>query len=254
MKKKSVNIAVIPARAGSKGIPNKNLQQIGSKNLIEHAIIAALSSSLIDQIIVTSDHPEIISIAHNNNVHARLRPDHMATDEAPVVPCLQDAVSYLENKTVTSFDNVILLPPTSPISTGQDIDNVIAILDTDSRIEGVVSVCDCGVYLPDHQYTIEDNVATGYSTLVQYDQNSKSERIRRQAIPQSYIRNGAIYAANGQRVTMSHPPITAELAEELLRRDTNIAYRAVERLTEPYTEDLNHNTVHNAQKIFVQSG
>ena len=52
---------------------------------------------------------------------------------------------------------------------------------------------------------------------------------------------GAIYAANGQRVTMSHPPITKELAEELLRRDTNIAYRAVERLTAPYTEDLNHN-------------
>ena len=209
MKKKSVNIAVIPARAGSKGIPNKNLQQIGSKNLIEHAIIAALSSSLIDQIIVTSDHPEIISIAHNNNVHARLRPDHMATDEAPVVPCLQDAVSYLENKTVTSFDNVILLQPTSPIRTGQDIDNVIVILDTDSRIEGVVSVCDCGVYLPDHQYTIEDNVATGYSTLVQYDQNSKSERIRRQDIPQSYIRNGAIYAAR-KLILMDHNKIIVD--------------------------------------------
>ena len=52
---------------------------------------------------------------------------------------------------------------------------------------------------------------------------------------------GAIYAADGQRVTMLHPAITEECAEELLRRDVNISYRAVERLTQPYTEDLTRN-------------
>ena len=52
---------------------------------------------------------------------------------------------------------------------------------------------------------------------------------------------GAIYAVDGQRVTMDHPPISEERAEELLRRDVNISYWAVERLTQPYTEDLTRN-------------
>ena len=52
---------------------------------------------------------------------------------------------------------------------------------------------------------------------------------------------GAIYAADGQRVTLDHLAITQERAEELLRRDVNISYRAVERLTQPYTEDLTRN-------------
>ena len=52
---------------------------------------------------------------------------------------------------------------------------------------------------------------------------------------------GAIYAADGQRVTMDHPEITEERADEILRRDVNTSYRAVERLTQPYTEDLTRN-------------
>ena len=52
---------------------------------------------------------------------------------------------------------------------------------------------------------------------------------------------GAIYAASGKRVKMDSPAITEEHAEELLRRDVNIAYRSVERLTAPYTEDLTDN-------------
>ena len=52
---------------------------------------------------------------------------------------------------------------------------------------------------------------------------------------------GAIYAADVQRVTMDHPAITKERANEVLRWDVNIAYRAVGRLTQPYTEDLNRN-------------
>ena len=62
MTKLSTNLAIIPARAGSKGIRNKNLQQVGSKNLIEHAISSARQSNLLTDTIITSDHSEILYI------------------------------------------------------------------------------------------------------------------------------------------------------------------------------------------------
>lgn len=209
MNKPSNNLCIIPARGGSKGIPNKNLQIVGSKNLIEHAITATSNSSLSTTTIITSDHPEIISIGEKYGVETRLRPDHMATDESSVVPCLQDAVVFIEEKTAQSFDNIILLQPTSPIRTGKDIDNVINMLNTNPNIEGIVSVCDCGVYLPDHQYTIEANESLKENTLVPYDTSLQSERIRRQEIGQSFIRNGAIYAAR-KHILMEHGKIIVD--------------------------------------------
>tara|TARA_Y100000814_G_scaffold12546_1_gene9515 strand:+ start:594 stop:1340 length:747 start_codon:yes stop_codon:yes gene_type:complete len=190
----STNLAIIPARAGSKGIPNKNLLKIGSKNLIEHAIFAAKNSSLLTDIIVTSDHPTILEIATGLSIEVRQRPIHMAQDDSPVVTCLQDAVSFIETTKKNQYHNVILLQPTSPIRTGKDIDNVIHLMDKNRSIEGVVSVSECGVFLPDHQYYLEYDNNLNNEVLIAINGES-SQRIRRQEIPQSYVRNGAIYAA-----------------------------------------------------------
>jgi len=197
----SSNLAIIPARAGSKGIRDKNLMQVGTKNLIEHAIFAAKNSDLITHIIVTSDHPAILEIARSNNIPFRDRPRNLAQDESSVVLCLQDAVQVMEKNTECIFDNIILLQPTSPIRTGQDIDNVIEIMNNDATVEGVVSVADCGVFLPDHQYNIEINLETGAQILSPIMGNA-NQRKRRQNITQSFVRNGAIYAA--RRTILMH--------------------------------------------------
>ncbi len=197
----SSNLAIIPARAGSKGIRDKNLMQVGTKNLIEHAIFAAKNSALISHIIVTSDHPAILEIARSNDIPFRDRPRNLAQDESSVVLCLQDAVQVMEKNTECIFDNIILLQPTSPIRTGQDIDNVIEIMNNDATVEGVVSVADCGVFLPDHQYNIDINLETGAQILSPIMGNA-NQRKRRQNITQSFVRNGAIYAA--RRTILMH--------------------------------------------------
>ena len=189
-----LNLAIIPARAGSKGIPNKNLMKVGSKNLIEHAISASKDSTLITDIVVTSDHPQILKIAASCNVSYIQRPAHMARDESPVVDCLKHVVDEMEKSKGQLYDNIILLQPTSPIRTGRDIDNVIEMMINDSAIEGVVSVADSGVFLPDHQYHIDTNLETGSSILSPIMGNT-NQRKRRQDIQQSFVRNGAIYAA-----------------------------------------------------------
>lgn len=197
----SSNLAIIPARAGSKGIRDKNLMQIGTRNLIEHAIFAAKNSALVSHIIVTSDHPAILEIARSNDISFRDRPPNLARDESSVVLSLQDAVQVMEKTTQCIFDNIILLQPTSPIRTGQDIDNVIEIMNNDATVEGVVSVADCGVFLPDHQYNIDTNLETG-SQILSPIMGNVNQRKRRQDIRQSFVRNGAIYAA--RRTILMH--------------------------------------------------
>jgi len=190
----SYTLAIIPARAGSKGIENKNLMQIGSKNLIEHAIHAAQASKMVTHIVVTSDHPDILHIAKTQNVFYRNRPTHMALDESPVVPALQDATLFMENKTNHQYNNIILLQPTSPIRTGEDIDKVISIMNKNPNIQGVISVSNCGVFLPDHQYYLKRDSLLNTNTL-QPLTSHRNQIKRRQEIPESYVRNGAIYAA-----------------------------------------------------------
>ena len=191
----SKNLGIIPARAGSKGIPNKNLMKVGSKTLIEHAIYAGQNSQLLNDIIVTSDHPDILKIGNRWGIHARKRPDSMATDESPVVECLQDAVITMEEQKGGGFqyDNIILLQVTSPIRTGLDIDNIINIMDENSDIEGVVSVCSSGVNHPTHQYYLLEDNTKNVSLLQPYQTTGEKER--RQDIKDTYTRTGALYSA-----------------------------------------------------------
>jgi|TARA_B100000686_G_C16775642_1_gene968270 CMP-N,N'-diacetyllegionaminic acid synthase len=195
MKKQSNNLGIIPARAGSKGIPNKNLMKVGSKTLIEHAIYAGQNSELLDDLVITSDHPDILATGTAFGVNVRKRPGYMATDESPVVECLQDAVSFMEQLKGNGFqyDNIILLQVTSPIRTGTDIDNVITIMDEQSEIEGVVSVCASGVNHPSHQYYLDDNLNKTISLLKPYQ--STEEKERRQDVQDTYTRSGALYTA-----------------------------------------------------------
>lgn len=195
---KSKNLAIIPARAGSKGIKNKNLKKVGSRTLIEHAITAGQNSTLIDDIIVTSDHSAIISIAKTLGVHTRNRPPQMSTDESLVVDCLQDAVLSIEKHNYIKYDNIILLQATSPIRTGYDIDSVITIMDNNPNIEGVISVCESGVHHPSHQYFIEHNEELNMDLMMAYDPSG--ERERRQDVRDTYVRNGALYTARRSKL------------------------------------------------------
>ena len=195
MKKQSNNLGIIPARAGSKGIPNKNLMKVGSKTLIEHAIYAGQNSELLDDLVITSDHPDILATGTAFGVNVRKRPGYMATDESPVVECLQDAVTFMEQLKGNPFqyDNIILLQVTSPIRTGADIDNVIEIMNKHPEIEGVVSVCASGVNHPSHQYYLDQETTETLCLLEPYDHIGEKER--RQAVQDTYTRSGALYTA-----------------------------------------------------------
>jgi N-acylneuraminate cytidylyltransferase len=117
-------IAIIPARSGSKGVPNKNLKELNGKPLIVWSIEQALSSQVIDRVIVSTDSRKIaeVAIAAGAEVPA-LRPAEIAQDLTPTEAVLIHAVQNWSSNKIP--DAVILLQPTSPIRLPKSIRNAV---------------------------------------------------------------------------------------------------------------------------------
>ncbi len=84
MYKDKTILAVIPARGGSKGIPRKNIRLLAGKPLIAYSIKTALDSKYVDDVVVSSDDPEIIEIAKIFGSNVLERPSHLAEDDTPL--------------------------------------------------------------------------------------------------------------------------------------------------------------------------
>ena len=118
------NIAIIPARGGSKGIPKKNTKIIAKKPLIQWSIEHALKSECISRVIVSTDCNEIADIAKKNNAEVPfIRPDPIASDEASTESVINHCLKWLKDNESYIPDNIILLQPTSPVRLINSIDN-----------------------------------------------------------------------------------------------------------------------------------
>ncbi|WP_394908163.1 pseudaminic acid cytidylyltransferase [uncultured Helicobacter sp.] len=109
----AVNLAIIPARGGSKRIPHKNIKPFCGKPIIAYAIENAINSGVFDEIIVSTDSQEVAAIAtHYGAKVPFLRPQHLSDDHTPTLPVIAHA---LETQQVYDEDNVCCLYPTTPL-------------------------------------------------------------------------------------------------------------------------------------------
>lgn len=114
-------LAIIPARAGSKGIPNKNIKLLNNKPLISWTIEAALNSKLIDKIIVSTDDIRIMEIASSYGIQkTNLRPESLSKDDS-----LSDDVIKYEMRKFPEHNVIIMLQPTSPLRSSIHIDDAL---------------------------------------------------------------------------------------------------------------------------------
>lgn len=176
-------LAVIPARGGSKGVPRKNLRVVAGRPLIAWTIEAAQGSRYIDCLIVSSDDPTIIEAARREGCEAPfVRPAELARDETPGIDPVLHALRELPG-----FDYVVLLQPTSPLRSAQDIDGCI-----DRCVAGGVDAC-VSVSEPDKSpywmYTFAPD-----ARLVPL-LGTAGVGHRRQDLPPVYALNGAVYVA-----------------------------------------------------------
>ena len=187
--KKSISLAIIPARAGSKGLKNKNIRLLAGKPLIAYSIEAAVRSGMFDRVFVSTDSSEYADIARTYGAETPvLRPAEISGDSASSWSAVYHALEYYaaEGCDVSVF---MLLQPTSPLRTAEDI--VAAFnLKNEKKANAVVSVCK-----PDHspEWTLplpENREMNIYHEKFQ-------NMIGRQRLSQQYFRlNGAIYLAD----------------------------------------------------------
>ena len=184
-------LAIIPARGGSKGIPHKNITNLCGKPLIGYTIEAGKQSTYIDDVVVSTDDLEIKKVSEQYGASVPfIRDGHIASDEAKTISVVVDAIQRLR-ASGQEYDVVVLLQPTSPLRTAEEIDVAIEVF-FQHQMEGVVSV----------------NVTDISPFLLRIIHNHKLHRIidesstiRRQDMPTYYEVNGAIYINRVEEVT-----------------------------------------------------
>ena len=185
MKKLDI-LAVITARGGSKAIPGKNVAQVGGKPLIAWTIEAALKAPSISRVIISTDDSEIARVSREWGGEVPfMRPPELAREDSPHVPVVLHAVEWVESHEEKHPDCVLLLQPTLPLRSKEDIENAAALL-LEKRADSVVSVCPA----PSHPYLIKRMTADG---RLEAFIETPDRYLSRQTLPLAYALNGAIY-------------------------------------------------------------
>ena len=180
-------LGVIPARGGSKGVPRKNIKNLGNIPLIGHTIKAALESNIFKLVVSTED-AEIaeISLKLGANVPFK-RPIQFAQDNSSSIDVAINALLETEKIYNEQYDAIMMLQPTTPFRNKIDINNSIDILLNNSDADSVISVVNVEGHHPARMKYINNNI------LIDPDFCEKQENQNRQELVPMYIRNGAIY-------------------------------------------------------------
>lgn len=188
-------LGLITARGGSKGIPRKNIILLGGKPLISYTLEAARQSKFLSRCIVSTDSQEIIEICRKLGADIPfVRPTELAQDDTPTLPVVLHTLDMLQE----SYDAVMLLQPTNPLRTAEDIDQAIQLLISDPDADSVISVVKVGDNHPARMKQVIDGV------LIDPPFAEEVEGQRRQDLPEFYLRDGAIYLTRTKVIYGQH--------------------------------------------------
>ncbi|ABR56003.1 acylneuraminate cytidylyltransferase [Methanococcus aeolicus Nankai-3] len=178
-------LALIPARGGSKGLPRKNIKPLLGKPLIAWTIEQAKNSKYVDKVVVSTDDEEIAEISRKYGAEVPfLRPKELARDDSPTIDTIMHATNWFEERGEI-FDIIVLLQPTSPLKTTEDIDNAIELFLNNKNALSLVSVKE-NEHPPFWSFKIENDYI---KPLFGNEYINK----RRQELPKCHIPNGAIF-------------------------------------------------------------
>jgi N-acylneuraminate cytidylyltransferase len=176
-------LGVILARGGSKGLPRKNVCDLAGKPLIAWTIEAGHESKYLDRLILSSDDEEIMEVAEEYGCEVPFRrPAELAQDDTPSMDALLHAMDQ-----VPEYDYVVLLQPTSPLRTAEDIDATIERC-YQAGTPACVTVTETEKP-PQWMYNLDDEAR------LEPVLDSDEAVTRRQEAPTTYVLNGAVYAA-----------------------------------------------------------
>ncbi|HUS66688.1 MAG TPA: acylneuraminate cytidylyltransferase family protein [Kofleriaceae bacterium] len=177
-------LGIVPARAGSKRIPGKNLALLGGRTLLERALDAATAARSLAAVALSTDDPRALAIARDRYpaVAAIARPDDLATDESPAIDYVRHALAQLPGP----FDAVAIVQPSSPLTAPDDIDATVALCDRTGAGSAVT------VMRLDHAvHPLKLKRLDGDRLLPLLEE--EAGRMASHELPPVYVRNGAVY-------------------------------------------------------------
>jgi len=179
-------LGLITARGGSKAIPKKNVRLLAGKPLIAWTIEVALQCGELSRIVVSTDDDEIAHVARHWGAEVPfIRPTELASDDSSHISVILHAIHWIEDNEGFYPEYVMLLQPTSPFRTAEDIRSSIE-LAKERLAVAVVSVCKAERHPYICKRILEDGTLGDFITTdIGY--------LRRQALPPAYALNGAIY-------------------------------------------------------------
>lgn len=181
-------LALIAAKGSSKGLPNKNILNLGGKPVIAWSIEQAKECQYIDEIIVSTDSNAIADIALRYGASVPfMRPPELAEDSSKIMDVISHAINFIENEG-RRFDILVLLQPTCPLRTTEDIDRAIDLF-FDKKAQAVISVSEVE-HSPLWANTLPADGCM--SQFLRPDVINKN----RQELPTYYRLNGSIYIAD----------------------------------------------------------
>ena len=172
-------LALIPARGGSKGIPGKNLQEVEGVSLVGRSVQAALASTRVSRVVVSTDDDAIAAAARSHGAEVVRRPEHLAGDTASSESALLHALEQLAMDGPLP-PQLVFLQCTSPFTSGEQIDQVLAALDAPA-VNSSFAVAAWHGFL-----------WRGDGRGINHDPHQP--RQRRQDLEPAYLETGAIYA------------------------------------------------------------
>lgn len=201
-------LGLIPARGGSKEIPRKNIKNFCGKPLIAWTIEAAKNSSLLDEIIVSTQSQEIAEIAKSYGASVPfMRPSVLAKDSTPGIEPVLHAIQQLPE-----YDWILLLQPTSPIRTADDICGIINFVK-DKKASSAVSVSE----VANHPYW-----TFSFEGLKLKPFFCSDNSYQRQLLPQAYSLNGALYFASSDFLMENRTFVTSETLGYVMPKSRSI--------------------------------
>jgi len=184
-------LALVPARAGSKGLPGKNIRPLHGKPLLAWPIEAARMSRYVDRVVISTDDAHYAELARQAGADAPfLRPAELASDTAPSIGFILHAIDTLEAQG-ERYDYLLLLEPTSPLTDASDIDQALEALEAGrEHADAIIGVSALVSTHPAFAVRI-----AGPGTIQPYAAPSFGQMPRRQDIEPLYSLDGSLYAS-----------------------------------------------------------
>lgn len=188
-------LGLIPARGGSKRLPRKNLLPLAGKPLLAWTVEAARAARQLDRVVLSTDDEELATIGRAYGADVPfMRPAELAGDTAGTAEVVLHALRTLADAG-EHYDYVVILQPTSPLRSAQDIDGAIALL-LEKRADAVIGVCET-----DHPPEWSNHLPADLSMAQFFRPGIRGTRS--QDLPQSYRLNGAVYVYDCARLLAS---------------------------------------------------